>query len=299
MAAAVCAVLTACTAEGGKGAARPDGKQVVVVASFDFPESELVAEIYAGALEAAGIPVRRDFGLGPRELVQPALLGGLVDVVPEYLGTALASLSPEPGVDMRDPVAVRLRLAEVLARWDVRVLDASPGQNQNGFAVTREVAQRLGLRSVSDLAGVEEVVVGGPPECRERLQCLRGLEDVYQLEVDDFVPFDTEGQRVLALREQVVNVAVMFTTDGQLAGGDLVLLDDDRRLQPAEHLVPLVSGQAADRYGPRLVAALGSVSALLTTESLTFLNWRVSVAGHGPGAEARAWLVRHGLVDRD
>lgn len=291
--------LSACT-KGPEPAAEPhlsdDG---VVIASFNFAESELVAEIYAGALEAAGVPVRREFALGPRELVQPALLQGLVDVVPEYLGTSLSSLAAAPGVDLTDPGPARQRLADVLSRWDVRVLDPSPGQNQNGFVVTRALADRLGLRTVSDLSRMgADLVVGGPPECPQRPHCLKGLDRTYHLSIGAFVPFLTERQRVTALREDVVNVAVMFTTDGELAGGDLVLLDDDRRLQPAENLVPLVSADAVKRFGPKMVNVLNAVSSQLTDENLRFLNWRVSVAGNDADAEARAWLKRHALAPR-
>ena len=290
------AVLAACSADDGDAVPTVAGDEVVV-ASFNFPESELVAEIYAAALEAAGIPVRREAELGPRELVQPALLSGLVDVVPEYLGTALASVADAGGVDPADSGAVRRRLAEELARWDVRVLEPAPAQNQNGLAVTRGTAERRSLRTVSDLAAAAAgLSLAGPAECPERPYCLPGLERVYGLRFGRFMPFETEHQRVAALREEVVDVAVMFTTDGELAGGDLVLLADDRRLQPAENLVPLVSTEAADRYGAALVDALESVSARLTAQNLVFLNWRVAVAGNDAADEARGWLERHGLA---
>lgn len=270
----------------------------VVVASFNFPESALLAEIYSGALEAADIPVRREIELGPRELVQPALLQGLVDVVPEYLGTALASLDADSGVDAGDAVAVRARLTQVAARWDLRVLEPAPAENQNGLAVTRETAERLGRHTTSALVeAAGALALGGPPECPVRPYCLLGLERAYGVHFRRFLPFDTEGQRVSALRQQVVDVAVVFTTDGDLATGDLVLLEDDRGLQPVENVVPLVSSAAFDRYGPRLVSALGAVSSRLTSENLTFLNWRVAVAGKDVRAEARGWLQRQGIAD--
>lgn len=294
------ALAAACSGEGAGGgdepAAGPHG-DAVVVASFNFPESVLVAEIYAGALEAAGVPVRREPGLGPRELVQPALRQGLVDVVPEYLGTALASLAGDPGVDPTDPAAVRRRLSEVAAAEGLRLLEPAPAQNQNGLVVTRATASRLGLRAVSDLAAAAgDLALTGPTECPERPYCLVGLERVYGLRFGRFVAFDREGQQATALREGVADVAVMFTTDGDLAVGDLVLLADDRRLQPVENITPLVSARAADRHGERLTGTLAAVSARLTSENLTFLNWRVAVGGKSPEAEARGWLERHGLA---
>lgn len=271
----------------------------VVVASFNFPESELLAAIYGLAIEHAGIPVRLELGVGPREMVQPALEQDLVDLVPEYLGTALASL--EPGVQLvpPGPRAARAALARAYARWHVRVLTPARAQDQNGVAVTRATAARFHLRTVSDLrrAG-RELTLGGPPECPSRPYCLPGLRRLYGLTFARFLPFDTEEQRALALQENVVSAAVLFTTDGNLAGGGLVLLSDDLHLQPAENVVPVVTASAVARYGRRLVGTVNAVSARLTTSSLLFLNWRVEVAGKNVLAEARGWLERHDLLAR-
>ena len=271
----------------------------VVVASFNFPESAVLAEIYARAIAAAGIPVRKELDLGPRELVQPALLSGMVDVVPEYLGTALASLAPAPGAPTTDTAAGRERLASLLAPRGVRVLDPAPAQNQNGLVVTRATAERFRLQAVSDLAAIAgDLALGGPPECPQRRYCLDGLQRVYGLRFGRFVPLDTEQQRATALADGVVDVAVMFTTDGRLAPGDLVLLRDDRALQPSENVVPLVSSRAAERYGTALIESINAVSARLTSNSLRFLNWRISIADRDISTEARGWLERQTLVRR-
>jgi osmoprotectant transport system substrate-binding protein len=271
----------------------------VVVASFNFPESELLAAIYGLAIRHAGIPVRLELGLGPRELVQPALEQGFVDLVPEYLGTALTSLRPHATAAMSDPAAVRRALALALARWHVRVLAPAAAQDQNGVVVTRATAARLHLRTVSDLRPVaRRLILGGPPECPRRPYCLPGLRGAYGLRFARFLPFDTEGQRVTALQEGVVNAAVLFTTDGNLAAGDLALLVDNRHLQPAENVVPVITDTAMARYGQRLAGAVNAVSARLTSKSLLFLNWRIEVAGNSVLAEARGWLERQGIVPR-
>jgi osmoprotectant transport system substrate-binding protein len=271
----------------------------VVVASFNFPESELLAAIYGLAVQHAGIPVRLMLDLGPRELVQPALEQGFVDLVPEYLGTALTSLRPHAGVAMSDPAAVSRALAGALARWHVLVLTPAAAQDQNGLAVTTATARRLHLRTVSDLRAVaRRLTLGGPPECPRRPYCLPGLRAAYGLRFAGFLPFGTEEQRVTALEQGVVNVAVVFTTDGNLATGDLVLLADSRHLQPADNVVPLITGRAVARYGKRLSDVVNAVSARLTSSALVFLNWRVEVAGNGVLAEARGWLERHGMLPR-
>ena len=296
----VCAVslslLSSCSRSGEQPASRPRGNEVVE-SSFNFPESALLAEIYAQAIEAAGIPVRRELSLGPRELVQPALLGGLVDVVPEYLGSAVASLAGTDGNLTADAGAARDRLVTALRPWDVRVMEPSAAQNQNGLVVSRATAERHGLRSISDLARLPgPVTLAGPPECPQRPFCLPGFESRYGLRFARFLPLDTESQRATALIDEVVDVAVMFTTDGRLASGDLVLLNDDRALQPAENIVPVVSGPALERYGTRLAGALNAVSARLTSNGLSFVNWRIDTAGRDVAAEARGWLERHALV---
>jgi osmoprotectant transport system substrate-binding protein len=295
------ALLAACQPGTGQATAAGRGARAqggaVVVASFNFPESELLAAIYGLAIRHAGIPVQLELGLGPRELVQPALEQGLVDVVPEYLGTALTSLRPH--LAMPDPAAVRAALARALAPWHVRVMTPAAAQDQNGIVVTDATARRLGLHKVSDLRRVAgRLTLGGSPECPDRPYCLPGLRQAYGLDFARFLPFDTEPQRVTALREGVVDVAVLDTTDGNLAAGDLVLLSDDRHLQPAENVVPVIASSAMARYGKRLAGAVNVVSAQLTSQALLFMGWRVEVAGAGVTAEARAWLERHGVLPR-
>jgi osmoprotectant transport system substrate-binding protein len=275
------------------------GTGTVVVASFNFPESELLATLYGLAIRHAGIPVRLALDMGPRELVQPALEQGLVGLVPEYLGTALTSIEPHPSVTMSDPAMVRAALARALAVWGVQVLAPAAAQDQNAVVVTRATAARLRLNTVSDLRrGVGRLTLGGPPECPARPACLPGLGSVYGLRFARFLPFDTEQQRVTAVKEGVVDVAVLTTTDGNLATGDLVLLADNRHLQPAENIVPVVRAEAVARYGRRLTGAVNAVSARLTSAALLFLNWRIEVAGDSVQAEARAWLERHGILPR-
>jgi osmoprotectant transport system substrate-binding protein len=241
--------------------------------------------------------VRLELDLGPRELVRPALEQGLADLVPEYVGTALKSMQPGAKVAWADPAAVRNALAVAFAGWHIRVLTPAAAQDQNAVVVTRATAARLHLRTVSDLRRVAGgLTIGGTPECPKRPYCLPGLRSVYGLEFAAFEPFDTLPQRVTALLDGVVDVAMLTTTDGNLATGNLVLLADDRHLQPAENVVPVVTDGAAARYGKRLTGALDEVSSRLTTNALLFLNWRVQVAGDDVVTEARAWLERQGIL---
>ena len=290
----VVAVLMGCTSSAKRSAPPSARDESVVVAAFNFSESRLLAEIYAQALELAGIPVRRQLDLGPRELVQPALLQGLVDVVPEYVGTALQSLQPGVASSITHDLAVaQAALGQTVAAHQLAVLEAAPAQDQNGLVMLASRAKALGVHTTSDLARHPELVLSGPPECPSREFCLRGLQDVYGLTFAQFVPLTTQDQERTALEQGVADVAVMFTTDGHLADPELTLLADDRGLQPVENVVPIVSRRVLDRYGPRLRQALDAVSAQLTTQNLTFLNWRVDIDGKNVADEATGWLSRH------
>jgi osmoprotectant transport system substrate-binding protein len=291
--ATVVATLGACRSGSQTTEGRPDDDPAVVVASFNFRESELLAEIYAQAIEQAGIPVRRELNLGPRELVQPAVAQGLVDVVPEYLGSALRNFGGDPPMDATDAEEVRDLLSRSWAPWDVHVLTPAAAQNQNALVMLRARAGELGVERTTGLRRHPDLVLGGPPECSTRDLCLRGLQQVYGLEFSRFVPFTSLAQEQTALLQGLIDVAVMFTTDGRLADPTFIVLDDDLGLQPAENVVPIVTGRALERYGSRLTSVLDHVSEQLTSSGLTFLNWRVEIDGKSISGEAAGWLARH------
>ncbi|HEV2809044.1 MAG TPA: ABC transporter substrate-binding protein [Acidimicrobiales bacterium] len=269
----------------------------VVVASFNFAESVVVAELYAQALEEVGVPVARQGQVGPREIMEPALEQGLVDLVPEYLGSALAYLDPRTAAMDLDVEAIRSRLEDILAGKDVAVLAHSPAQNQNGIVVTPATAARYGLSKVSDLAPVAgELVFAGPPECRDRPFCLPGLRETYGLEFQDFLPVDSgDRQTRAALSRGDADVGLLFTTDGHLAEGDFVLLADDRGLQPAENIVPLVRREVVARWGQTLVSRIDALTSTLTTDALSEMNAEVGIEGESPAEVAADWLDDHDL----
>ncbi len=269
----------------------------VTVASFAFTESEIVAELYAQALEAVGVPTRRAPGLGSREVVEPALEQGAVDVVPEYVGTALQFIAPGSPGDLSDTAVAHARLRDAFAARGVTVLSPAEAQNRNGVAVTTGTAARLGLTRISDLSPVAPTLVfGGPPECPERPFCLVGLRATYGLTFKEFRALDASGPRtVAALEGAEVDVGLVFTTSPALGAKELVLLEDDRRLQPAENLVPAVRTDALNRHGDRLRTALDTVSAQLRTDDLIALNRAVEMDGGRPEDVARGWLAAKGL----
>jgi osmoprotectant transport system substrate-binding protein len=289
-------VVAACGAPPGprvpdRPPARTD--DAVVVTSFDFPESAILGELYAQALEGVGVPVRRELLLGPPELVSPALEQGLVDVVPEYLGTALAYLGgeqPQPA----DQAETEERLAEAFDELGVRLLEPAPAEDQNALVVTEGTALVYDLQRTSDLADVAAAFrFGGPPECPNRPFCLQGYEERYDLSFERFVPLDSGGPlTVAALRAQEVDVAVLFSTDPHLTLEEFVELEDDRGLQPAENIVPVVREDVLRDWGEQLRDPLDGVSEALTTDELRQLSADVVLEGQPARRAARTWLAQ-------
>jgi osmoprotectant transport system substrate-binding protein len=295
--------LSACTSSTGHvspAAGQPAGRPgaVITVGSFDFPESVLLAEIYGQALAAARFPVRIMPNLGPRELVDPALVDGLVQLVPEYAGSALQFFSLGRLPATSSTRAANKALARSVAGRGLVAARPAPAQDANAIVVTAATAARYGLRSIADLAKVAPgLTFGGPPECPGRAYCLSGLKRVYGLRFKTFTPLDVGGPLTLqALEAGYIGVALLFTTDPNIPARHLVVLADDRGLQPAENVTPLVRRNAIARYGPGLLAVLDRVSALLGTSRLRALDVRVELAGQDPRRVASGWLRAHGLI---
>jgi osmoprotectant transport system substrate-binding protein len=255
----------------------------------------LLADIYADALTTQGFPVRVLPDLGARELMDPALMSGLVQMVPEYSGSALefVSLGRQPATS--DVTATGRALAQWAAGRGLVAGRPSAAQDANVIVVTAATAARYGLRSVADLARVApRLAFGGPPECPEEAYCLLGLKQVYGLRFRVFIPLDAGGP--LTLQAGDIGVALLFSTDPALTADHLVVLADDRGLQPAQNVVPLVRRDAVAHYGPRLLAVLDTVSARLTTGSLRALNAQVELRGQDPRLAAETWLRTQGLA---
>jgi len=265
----------------------------ITVASFDFPESQLLAELYAQALESGGYSVERVHRAGPREIVDPALARGVVELVPEYAGTAIEFLGLGAVEGSADPGENHLALERVLAGRDLEALEPAAAEDRNTVVVTEATADRLGLQDVSDLiAEAPGLRFGGPPECPTRPLCLPGLEETYGLRFREFVALDAGGPvTVQALDAGQVDVALLFTTDPRIDDG-LVALADDRALQPAENVTPLLHRGVLRRWGRGPVDRLNAVSRQLTTDLLRYLNAEVGSAGRRPADVASAWLAQ-------
>ena len=271
---------------------------MITVGSFDFPESVLLAYLYAGALSARGYPARVLPDLGARELVDPALMTGLIQLVPEYTGSALEFVS----LGRVHATADVANTARTLERWmgERGITTARPAaaQDNNAIVVTAATAARYRLHTVSDLAAVAPgLIFGGPPECPERPYCLPGLRQTYGLRFRTFIGLDAGGQLTRqALQAGDISAALLFTTDPTIRDQHLVVLADNRGLQPAENVVPVLRRATAERYGTRLLATLNAVSARLSTTALTAVNAQVELDDRAPHAVAERWLRDQGLA---
>jgi len=293
-------VLAACS--GGPPATSGPGRQggedtAITIGSFNFPESELLANLYGEALRAHGFDVRILANVGAREQVEPALANGLVQFVPEYAGSALGFLTLGSNEGSSDVEATRAALEAALLPLGLAALESAQAQDANAIVVTRATAAKYGLRTISDLAPVaSDLTFGAPPECPQRPFCLMGLRASYGLRFHRFVGLDSGGPLTLtALRAREIDVALLFSTDPSIAALHLVVLQDDRQLQPAENVTPIVHRDLLARYGSSFVQVVDDVSARLTEEQLRLLNARVA-AGTAVSRAVSAWLDAEGLV---
>jgi len=271
---------------------------MITVGSFNFPESVLLAYLYADGLAAKGYPVRVVPDLGTRELVDPALMADLIQLVPEYTGSALEFVSLGQVRATASAGTTASALATYMAGRGLVIGRPAAAQDGNAIVVTAATAARYRLRTISDLAQVAaRLVFGGPPECPERAYCLPGLRLVYGLRFREFVPLDAGGPLTRqALAAGDIGAALLFTTDPAIQAQHLVALADNRGLQPAENVVPVLRRATASRYGPGLLAALDAVSARLSTAALASLDAQVQLDGQAPQAVAERWLRAADLV---
>jgi len=286
----------ACTSRDGTppSSGTDDKGTIVVGVSGAFAENQLVAEMYALVLEKAGYTVERDTDIRSRESSQSALESGQIDVKPEYLSSLLLFVDPSE-VASNDPADVAAKVQAAVGPKGLEVLTPSPAQDTNVFVANAETAARYNLTNMSSLAPVAgQLTVGAPPECPQRPFCLTGLRDVYGITFYDFEPLDAGGpQTVAALRSNDIQIGLLFSTDPSIDANQFVALDDDRHLQNAENITPVIRSDVLD---DRVRAALDDVSAALTTDKMTTLVGEVTVSNENITDVARAFLIANDLL---
>jgi osmoprotectant transport system substrate-binding protein len=265
----------------------------VRVASFDFPESQVLTEVYAQRLRRAGFAVDVLTGLGSREVVLPALEQGLVDVVIDYTGSLLDHLGGSATDTHGSTEQVHAAVARRLVGRGLTALQPAPAEDTNGFAVPAAFARERQLARISDLRPLAgRLIFGGPPECRTRRYCLAGLEDTYRLHFAEFRPQPSRSATATALETGDIDVGMLETTYGRLGERRVTLLVDDLSLQPRENVFPVVRTAIVQRYGSRLTGVLDAISTGLTTPALVRLNRAEAVDPVGAAAVASRYLDR-------
>ncbi len=275
---------------GGGG----DG-DTIVVGSANFPENELLMQMYAQALEAKDISVETQPNIGAREVYLKAFENGEITLLPEYNGALLAYLLAPDLVpkDVTDPDEVYDALQKVLPEGS-ETLPQSEAEDKDTLTVTQDTADKYDLESIADLKPVAgDLTVGAGPEFRERFQGLVGLEKVYGLKFGEFKPLDAGGPLTVgALEDGDIDVANVFSTDSAISTNDWVVLDDPENLYLSQNIVPLIQ---SDAVTPEVEEALQGVNDALTTDNLTEALARVQVDKEDPVTVAEDFLSENGL----
>ena len=294
LAAVAAMTLSACgggdpmSSSGNTQAASSDS---IIVGSADFPESQLIAKIYAEALKSKGVEVTEKPSIGSREVTIPALKDGSIDLMPEYGGALLQYLDSATAAVSSEEVAKELTTK---IPSGLTLLTASEAEDKDVLAVKKETADQHNLKSISDLQPVaKELVLGGPPEWKTRVNGVAGLKSVYGLEFKEFSALDAGGPLTLnALLSGQVQVADLFSTDPALAANNLVALEDDKNLFLSENIVPVINEKKSTAT---VKEVLDKVSAALTTEDLIEMNGRVAKF-EDIGEIAKDWLKSKNLA---
>jgi osmoprotectant transport system substrate-binding protein len=286
----------------GDGGSGSGDKGSVVIGGQDFTESQVLASIYEQLLDAEGYSVQTKL-VTTRDVYLPELAKGNVDVVPDYLAGLTDYLNTEangpeaPLVSSNDPDATLAALEPLAEAEGISILPPSEATDQNAFIVTKEFAEDNDLTTLSDLAALgQPIKLGAPEDCEGRADCEGGLTDVYGFEVSEIVPLDFASSQ---LKDAVLNGEVDLgetgTTDGTLEDLGLVLLEDDKGIQPAQNLTPAVNSDFLSA-NPDLEDLFNELSAALTTEDLAAMNVKVDLERQKPEDVAKAFLEDKGLI---
>ncbi|GAC1487828.1 MAG: glycine betaine ABC transporter substrate-binding protein [Acetobacteraceae bacterium] len=269
--------------------------QTVKVGSKNFTEQYILAEIYAAALENAGLKVERKINLGGTLIAHKAMTSGEIDLYPEYTGTALIAVLKAPV--QRDPQAVFDQVKTYYEK-EFGLTWLKPANINNGYAmiVRPETAQKYGLKTLSDLGRAsKELVMGAGPEFLDRQDGLPGLKATYGCDFKDFKQFAKLGLRYDALAAKQIDIANGFATDWQIAEQKLVVLDDDKGLFPPYFVAPVIREQTL-KANPRIAEVLERVNVALDNQTMRDLNARVERDKDEPKDVAVAFLRGKGLV---
>jgi osmoprotectant transport system substrate-binding protein len=281
---------------GSSGTTNSDSggdKPAITVGSANFPENVVLAEIYAGALQAKDFKVSKKLNVGSREALFPAMENGEITVLPEYTGALLSYLTKAKS----DAKETSEQVTEIKANLpdSLTLLEPSAAEDKDTITCNKETVDKYGLKSIEDLAKVgDQITIGGPPEFAKREGFgIKALKRVYGAEFKKFQPLDVAGPlTVAALKDNKVQCANLFSTQSAIPANGFVTLEDPKGLVESEAVIPLISKEAAT---PEVTETLDAVSGALTTDNLKELVKRVEVDKDDAEAVAEDFLSEQGL----
>ena len=285
---------------GGAIVSNPEnGKVTLTVGSKNFTEQIILGEIYAQALEAAGYKVKKDLNLGSETVALKNVKAGSISGYPEYVSTALTSFF---GMEPEEvPADANEAYEEAKAEFEKENLTAfppTPFASANAVGTTVETAEKYGLETVSDLEGVSEKLnLYGSPECRQRIDCLAGLEKLYGLKFKKFTPVDI-GLRYTVLEKGQNNLSILFTTDPQLSAESdkFVILEDDKKVFPAGNVIWVTTPEVVEEAGPDYEETITQVQEGMTLEVIQELGARVELEKEPAAKVAAEYLEAAGYT---
>ena len=278
----------------------PDNGSIkLTIGSKNFTEQYILGEIYAQALEAAGYDVDTDLNLGSEQVALKALQNGDISGYPEYTSTALTSFFNEAPEDVPgDAQQAYEDSKDDFAKLGLEAFPPTPFSSANAVGMLKSKADELGISKISDLQDHQDLTLYGSPECRQRIDCLAGLEKYYGLTglKDNFTPVDI-GLRYDVLDKGQADLSIIFTTDAQLFTSDkYVTLEDDKHVLPAGNVIFIASKDAVDQAGPDFGATIEKVQGNLSLDVMQELNSRVDIDKEKPAEAAKQYLQQFGYI---
>lgn len=283
-------ILTGCGTTDPLSNSASHSDNTIVIGSQDYYSNEIIAEIYAQALEAHGHKVDRQFRIGQREAYLPEIEAGTIDLFPEYTGPLLQYWKADTTARLTDDVYTELQQA---VPNGLRVLNQSPATDQNSYAVTQKFADEWHLKTIGDLTNVTTpITLGANSEGQNRPYGQAGLANTYGVNVN-FAPIEDGGGplTVDALNRNDIQLAIMYTANPSLTKNNLVTLDDPKGLFVASHVVPLASNDVNEAAAD----IINKISAAMTPEELLALNARSVDEGLPASTIAKDWLAKQKL----
>ncbi len=265
----------------GGGGGNGGDSSTIVIGSQQYPSNEIIAEIYAQALESADFAVERNFSIGQRDAYMPSLEDGSINLFPEYTGNLLQYFDADATATTADDVYAALQ--EALPDG-LTALDYSPATDQDSYNVTAAFAEENDLTEIGDLAGIEGLTLGGAPELETRPYGPEGLKSVYDVDVQFEATADTTVDELVAGNIQIANV---YSADPRIETEDLVTLEDPEGLFLASNVVPIASSDVADE----IADVINAVSAAMTPEELVAMNVQSSVDQRSTEDIAAEWIA--------